>query len=124
MTLKNKNPSIPKYKIRDCMEESILTIKLSKKEAVTEISIDQDTVILDLLHQTYFGLNAVSANIWSFLEGEERNIIEIARHIQQTYMLSEEKSLNDALCFVEHMIKNGLLHVHNHPPTSAVTKSI
>jgi hypothetical protein len=62
--------------------------------------VGADTVILDLVSGTYFGLDPIGARIWELL-GEGKTLVEVCEAIQQSHEVSRADIERDLLCLVD-----------------------
>jgi len=90
-----------------------LTTKIAKKPHVTQVVVDQETIILEPTSQTYFSLNVIGAKIWSLFNTESLTISELADYLKEEYCLDEDKSIHDAYQFIERLLANHLVYTHS-----------
>lgn len=84
---------------------------IMKNPEVTQVIVDQETIILEPAKQAYYGLNSIGAKIWSRFSHRVTTIEEIARYLQQEFHLDHQQSMQDACQFVEMLITNKLVHI-------------
>jgi hypothetical protein len=74
--------------------------------------IGDDTVILDLVTGTYFGLDAVGARIWQFLEGG-KTLNEVCDAMLLEYDVSRGELESDLIALVEALLAKNLVEPVN-----------
>ena len=72
--------------------------------------VDQDLVILNLIKNSYIGLDGVGRRIWELLE-QPKNIEDLCRALSAEFDGSPEEITGDVLSFVKELEAEGLLHV-------------
>ena len=73
-------------------------------------SIGEDTVLLSLQQNDYFGMNAVGSRIWEMLESP-KPVTEICRVLQEEFSVSREECESDVLAFLNQMATDGLIKI-------------
>ena len=77
---------------------------------MTEIRVDEETIIMDETNQLYFNLNVTGAKMWSLLHVGEVTIIDLAEYLREEYHLEEQQSIQDAHQFVDLLLSNELVY--------------
>ena len=93
------------------MHRLTLTTKIVKRPHVTQVLVDQETIVMEATSQTYFSLNAIGAKIWSLFNIGALTIFDLAQFLKEEYHLEEEKSIQDARQFVELLLANDLVYL-------------
>jgi hypothetical protein len=93
------------------MQRITLTTTIVKKPHVTQIRVDHEMVIMEETSQSYFGLNAIGAQMWSLLDIGPISMMEIAQYLHKKYHLDERQSIHDAQEFVELLLSNNLIYL-------------
>lgn len=79
-----------------------------KQQAVTWQEVEGEIVCLDLASSQYLSINASGAALWSrLLEGAERDVL--ARHLMDTFDISESRAYEDVDTFLGELGRRGLL---------------
>ena len=97
------------------MHALTLTTKVLKKSDITQVVVDQETIIMNATTQTYFSLNAIGAKIWALFHDDALSMIDLAAYLKEKYHLEEEKSIQDARQFIEMLITNNLVYEDRSP---------
>lgn len=87
------------------------TMWIASKGAVG-CDIEGEMVLLDLESGTYFGLNAVGAEIWNHLR-EERSFDEIQRHLLSIYNVSPARCETEVAALLHQLREKGLVSSRN-----------
>ena len=93
--------------------ESVETMRSSTSIVVAakdQISCDLagEEVILDLKSGVYYGLDAVGARIWQFMQ-EPRSIAQIRELIMAEYEVDRSECESDLMEFLGTLVENGLV---------------
>ncbi len=78
------------------------------KPNVMARQVGDETVILDLVSGTYFGLDAVGARLWRLLE-EGKTLSEICDVMVDEYEVSREELECDALALAQDLAARNLI---------------
>ena len=73
-------------------------------------NLDQDTVILDLKSEEYYGLNRVGSIVWHLLQ-EPKPVREIQEVILSKYNVEAEQCFQDLKVFLESLETQELIKV-------------
>ena len=92
------------------MHSLTIKTKIAKNPHVTQLLVDQETIIMEAIRQTYFSFNVIGAKMWSLFNNEAMTIIDLAHYLKEKYCLEEEKSIQDAHQFVEGLLANNLVY--------------
>lgn len=92
------------------MHRLTLTTKIIKNPHVTQVLVDQETIILEPISQTYFSLNVIGAKLWSLFTIGALTILDLAHYLKEEYHLEEDKSIQDARQFVENLLANEVVY--------------
>jgi hypothetical protein len=87
-----------------------LTDKAAIPPQVMARTVGEETVILDLVSGTYFGLDPVGARIWQLL-GENKTLSEVCDAMQQSHDVSRADIERDVLCLVEALCVQRLIDI-------------
>lgn len=69
--------------------------------------VDDEFLILDLHHNTYFGLNGIGRRIWEGL-ADEKSIAEIVDGICESYHVEREQAASDTRAFIDEILEKNL----------------
>jgi len=87
-----------------------LTDKAAIPAQVMARQVGKETVILDLVSGTYFGLDPVGARIWQLL-AEGRTLAEVCAAMLAEYEVTREDIERDVLILVEELRAKQLISV-------------
>tara|TARA_R110002049_G_scaffold247322_2_gene421496 strand:- start:779 stop:1093 length:315 start_codon:yes stop_codon:yes gene_type:complete len=93
-------------------------ISLSPKVISQEIA--GETVILDLEHECYFGLDAVGSRIWQLIR-EGASLRTIRNTLLNEYDVEEAQLQSDLEALLTDACNRGLITLHQAPPTAGRT---
>ncbi len=71
-------------------------------------SIGDDTVLLDLEQNDYFGMNAVGTRVWELLESA-RPVASLCRRLEEEFSVPPDQCQADVLAFLNQLAKEGLV---------------
>lgn len=72
--------------------------------------IDDETILLDMKSENYFGFDSVGSDIWRLLK-ERKSLQETYDALMKMYEVEPEVLKHDLFEFVEQLEKNGLVKV-------------
>jgi hypothetical protein len=72
-----------------------------------------ETVILSLRTDIYFGLNEVGAFIWQRLQQQPQRVSELCEAIVETYAVSADTCREDVTKLLDGLIEQGLVSVRD-----------
>ena len=78
--------------------------EISRNPEVAYAKIDDDVVMYGPEDGLCYGLNEVSAMIWSLLEYKPMSLNAICEQIKQQYEVEDEQCLKDVSTFIDSMI--------------------
>ncbi len=87
-----------------------LSDKMTIPPQVMARTVGTETVILDLLSGTYFGLDPVGAQIWQLL-GDGKTLAEVCDAMQQSHEVSREDIERDVLALAESLRVQRLIEI-------------
>ena len=87
-----------------------LTDKVTIPPQVMARTVGTETVILDLLSGTYFGLDPVGARIWQLLD-EGKTLAEVCEAMHQSHDVARADIERDVLVLVEALQVQRLIEV-------------
>lgn len=79
-------------------------------------NLDQETIILDITSGIYSQLNTVGTSIWEILS-QPATFETVLNKILVIYDISEEKCINEILCFLRELAEHQLIQVNNESDT-------
>lgn len=82
------------------------TITISNKIIIQEV--DNETVLLDLHNEIYFGLDEIGTHIWQLLQ-EHKQLQEVYDIILQEYDVSEQQLENDFNALLQQLVEKSLV---------------
>mgnify|MGYP001555885497 FL=1 len=85
-----------------------LTDKVTIPEQVMARQVGEETVILDLVSGTYFGLDPVGARIWQLLD-EGRTLAEVCASMLVEYEVSRDEIERDLTDLLAALVDKGLI---------------
>ena len=85
-----------------------LTDKVTIPEQVMARQVGEETVILDLVSGTYFGLDPVGARIWQLL-GEGRMLAEVCESMLAEYEVTRDEIERDLTDLLAVLADKGLI---------------
>ena len=91
-----------------------LRTKLHISPNLLVATIDDESLLLDMDQNVYFGLNAVALEIWNGLENQE-SLERILERLMSEYDASQEALERDLLESVDLLTHHGLAHVSETP---------
>ncbi|MCW5960596.1 MAG: PqqD family protein [Pyrinomonadaceae bacterium] len=74
--------------------------------------LNGEAVILSLKNGKYYGMNAIGAEIWKYLQSPTR-VCKIQKKILADYDVDPEECLIEIKEFIDSMLKEGLIEVSN-----------
>ena len=86
---------------------------LVKKQELLETAIDDETVLLSIFNEKYYGMNAIASRIWSLLDSNI-SIQTIIAILHCEFEVSTIECENDVMEFLENLIKEGLIVTPSH----------
>ena len=89
-----------------------LTDKVTIPEQVMARQVGEETVILDLVSGTYFGLDPVGARIWQLL-GEGRTLAEVCESMLVEYEVSRDEIERDVNELLAALVDKSLIKVES-----------
>ena len=89
-----------------------LTDKVTIPEQVMARQVGEETVILDLVSGTYFGLDPVGARIWQLL-GEGRTLAEVCESMLAEYEVSRDEIERDVNELLAALVDKSLIKVES-----------
>lgn len=87
--------------------------KFTQSDGVVSRELDGEVVLLSLASGTYFGLNAVGVQIWSFLAGHSRSIAEIRDLLVAEFDVNEERAQQDVIALASDLLEHDLIRQEN-----------
>ncbi len=87
-----------------------LSDKVTIPPQVMARTVGAETVILDLVNGTYFGLDPVGAHIWQLL-GDGKTLAEICDAMQQSHEVSRTDIERDVLALAKALLVQRLIEV-------------
>lgn len=79
-----------------------------RREDAIASSIGDDTVLLSLERNDYFGINPVGTRIWELLENAQP-VTKLCQRLQEEFSVSPEECRTDVLDFLNMMAEDGLV---------------
>ena len=79
-------------------------------ESVLGTEIDNETILLDMESENYFGFDSVGSDIWRLLK-EGKTLKQTYDALLEIYEVEPEVLKKDLLEFVGQLEKNGLINV-------------
>ena len=79
--------------------------------------VEGEMVLLDLQSGTYFGLNAVGAEIWNQIT-RHKSFAEIQHHLLGQYRVTPEQCEEEVLSLMTKLTEKGLVKSGNDEPVS------
>ncbi len=89
-----------------------LTSTVTRNKDVAYTYMDDEMVIMGAEDQLFYGVNAVGASIWAFLEGGIQSVQAICEHLQSLYVVTAEQCVDDAIQFIRQMQTHHMLLVN------------
>jgi hypothetical protein len=86
----------------------ILSLTLHPSDAAIESSVGDETVLLNLDNDTYYGLDPVGTRIWELLK-EGRSTAEICRLLGAQYEVEQVTIENDVRNFLTDLKTHGIV---------------
>ena len=74
--------------------------------------IDEEVVMMDLEQGTYFGMDEIGSQIWNLI-AEPIRVADLCSTLQETYEVSPEDCLRDAVEFLDQLNEQGLLSIQS-----------
>ncbi len=87
-----------------------LSSKVTIPAQVMARPVGDETIILDLVSGTYYGLDLVGARIWQLM-GEDKSLLQICDAMQNEYEVSRQDIERDVMKLVETLHTQGLIAV-------------
>jgi Coenzyme PQQ synthesis protein D (PqqD) len=84
--------------------------RLLRSKEILFSEIDQDKVMIDIQHGTYFGLNPVAGEIWDLLE-TPHTLSELVDHLLKAYEVDAATCQAETKSVLEHLLKFGLVEI-------------
>ena len=85
-----------------------LSTKVTIPTQVMARTVGEETVILDLVSGTYYGLNPVGARMWQLL-GQGASLAEVCEAMFSEYSVARETLEGDVLDLVEDLLDKKLV---------------
>jgi|SaaInlStandDraft_6_1057023.scaffolds.fasta_scaffold151197_2 hypothetical protein len=86
------------------------TDQLARKEDLVASDIDDEIVMLDAEAGSYFGLNAVGAQVWKMLD-TPLSFGEVREKLRELYDVTDVQCREDMTAFLQTMVDKGLVTV-------------
>lgn len=87
-----------------------LTKNILLSDRILGTEIDDETILLDMKSENYFGFDSVGSYIWRLLKGG-KSLQETYDALLDLYEAEPELMKKDLLEFIEMLEKNGLIKV-------------
>ena len=89
-----------------------LHMRVRRIDVVLDTEIDEQTVMMDILRGSYFGLNRTGSRIWSLL-AEPITIGDLCDRLLEEFDAPREQCEQQVVGFLESLIDRGLVQVLN-----------
>ena len=89
-----------------------LSSKVARNDDVAYTYMDDEMVIMGADDQLFYGVNAVGASIWAFLEGGIQSVQAICEHLQSLYEVADKQCVADATQFIAQMQAQNMILVN------------
>lgn len=84
------------------------TIFYQRRDDLTAVSMDDETVMMDLDSGAYFGLNGSAGLLWETL-ATPQNADSLSQHLLAHYQVDAATSLRDVEAFLAKLVDKGLI---------------
>ena len=88
----------------------------AKKDAIS-CDLEGEAVLMQLGSGTYYGLNAVGAEIWKFIQ-DKQSFVSIQQHLLSLYDVTEEQCKLEVRSFLDRMTQQNLIECHSNESTA------
>ena len=95
------------------MKLSRQTIVVAAKGQVS-CALDGEAAILNIGNGTYYGLDAVGAEIWRLVQNPQR-VTQIRDAVMSLYEVQPERCENDIIDLLEMLLAEGLIEMRDDP---------
>jgi hypothetical protein len=95
------------------MVDESMDKKFAASENVIARQIGEETVILNIDTEAYFGLNEVGTFVWNRLSEAPSAVAELAKSVSETFDVSAEQASNDIAALFEDLQKQGLVEARD-----------
>ena len=85
---------------------------LQQDPEISAREFDGETVMMDKSLENYFGLDEIGTRIWQILE-QKHTMLELCEKLTQEYNVDKEQCLHDITPFVEGLLSDELLIIHD-----------
>ena len=79
-----------------------------RSEELLTSSVDEETILLSLEKNNFYGMNEVGTRIWELLESPIA-VAELCRQLQEEFAVSEEQCREHVLQFLNSLAEDGLV---------------
>jgi hypothetical protein len=86
-----------------------LTTVFRRNDEIIHSAIDNETVMMSIEQDEYYGLDEVGTRIWNILE-EPHSTSEIIEFLEPDYDVDRKQMENDVLSFLEEMVSGKVLY--------------
>jgi len=91
-------------------EQITASTRVIASEGAVGCDIQGEMVLLDLESGTYFGLNAVGADIWNYIH-EQKSVEEIEDYLMGEYKVPLERCRAEVLSLLGRLLEKGLIRI-------------
>ena len=86
---------------------------VSRKESIVSSNLsDTETVMLNIEKNSYYGIDESAREIWDLL-GEPRSAADVCNRLLTIFAVDQEVCQRQVLSFLEKLLNEGLIDVHN-----------
>ena len=90
------------------MATELLSVRLMANPSVVSAEVDNESVLLDLETDTYFGLNRLGCQVWARLQ-QGLTGDEIVQHLRGQFQVPEAQLRDDVRSFLRDLQAQGLV---------------
>jgi hypothetical protein len=87
-----------------------LTTKIVQTPEILATTVDDETMMMDLESNNYYGMGRVGSHIWELLK-QPLTVVELCATIQDFFEVDSETCQRDVLRFVQQLVDEKLVRI-------------
>ena len=88
-----------------------LSNKITRNPSLAFTQIDDDLIVMRPEDSVFYGINAVGAEIWSWLDFQPLSLSEICEKVTVKYDVEPDLCADDVITFTESMLEHNIFMV-------------